>query len=185
MSVPNTLLYIDGHHVPANDSETFQVRNPYSGLVVGTAASASSKDCIAAIEAASKAFVSWENTSLSERRNIFLKAADIVTTDKYRTRILEAIQEEGAGDANWGTFNWRSAGEFLRTQAGMVDQLRGESYESASVPGAHVVAQRRAMGVWFVLFPFSQVSIAKFFCRIYIASLLPHGMPQLLLPSEP
>lgn len=155
MSVPNTLLYINGHYVSASDGETFQVRNPYSGLVVGTAASASSKDCTAAIEAASKAFVSWEYSTLNERRNLFLKAADIVATDKYRTSIQGAIQQETSGDDNWGTFNWRSVTEFLRTQAGMVDQLRGEVYQSASVPGAQVVAQRRAMGVWFCpSFPF-------------------------------
>lgn len=158
MSVPNTLLYIDGHYVPASDGETFQVRNPYSGLVVGSAASASSKDCTAAIEAASRAFVSWEYTRLNERRDLFLKAADIVAADKYRTRIQEAIQQETSSDKFWATFNWRSASEFLRTQAGMVDHLRGEVYQSASVPGAQVVAQRRAMGVWFVLFPFSRVS---------------------------
>jgi len=157
MSIPFTSLYIDGHNLPASNNETFQVRNPYTGQVVGTAASASSQDCTAAIEAASNAFGAWERTNLNERRDILLKAADLVAADKYRTRILEAIREETAGDAAWGTFNWRGAGNFLRTQAGLADQLRGEIYQSGTVPGAQVIAQRRAMGVWSVLFPVSRI----------------------------
>lgn len=182
-SVPCTLLYIDGHYVPASDNETFQVRNPYSGLVVGTAASASSKDCTAAIEAAANAFKSWENSNLNDRRDIFLKAADIVATEKYRTRIVEAIQEETSGDTSWGIFNWRTAGNFLRSQVGMLNQLRGEVYQSGVVPGAHVLAQRRAMGVWFVLSPF----LSSLICpdRIFVASPLPLGMHHSALPLEP
>ncbi|KAF8804740.1 aldehyde dehydrogenase [Phlegmacium glaucopus] len=155
MSVPFTSLYIDGRNVPASDSETFEVRNPYTGLVVGTAASASSKDCTAAIEAASNAFESWERTNLNERRDIFLKAADLITADKYRTRILEAIRDETSGDAAWGTFNWRGASNFLRTQAGLAYQLRGEIYQSGTAPGAQVIAQRRAMGVCFGIAPWN------------------------------
>lgn len=177
MSVPNTLLYIDGRHVPASDNETFQVRNPYSRLVVGTAASASSKDCTAAIEAASKAFISWEYSTLNERRDLFLRAADIASTDKYRTSIVEAIQQETSGDKGWGTFNWRGAPSFLRTQAGMVDQLRGECYESGTVPGAQVIAQRRAMGVWSVLFLFSRVLISEFLCDRYSFAIAPWNAP--------
>ena len=175
MSVPNTLLYIDGRHVSASDNDTFQVRNPFTGLVVGTAASASSKDCTAAIQAASKAFESWERTSLNARRDIVLKAADLVAADKYGTKVLEAIQQETSGDVAWGTFNWRTAREILRTQAGMVNQLRGESFESASVPGAQVVAQRRAMGVWFVLFPFDILSITERLC--YSFAIAPWNAP--------
>lgn len=67
MSVPDTLLYIDGHYVPAGDGETFNVCNPYSRLVVGTAAPVSSKDCRAAASKTFKALM----TQLAAKAVVF------------------------------------------------------------------------------------------------------------------
>jgi acyl-CoA reductase-like NAD-dependent aldehyde dehydrogenase len=65
-------FYID------SNNESYEVQNPYMNLVAGTAAAAFSKDT-AAIEAAAKAFEVWERGDLSDRRDIFLKAAELIT----------------------------------------------------------------------------------------------------------
>ena len=148
---PFTPLYIDGDTVQASNGESFEVRNPYSGQVVGTAASASSVDCKAAIEAAGRAFKIWEHSSPNTRRDIFLKAADLLASDKYKTKITEAIKEETAGADYWGAFNGTMAINVLRTQAGLIDHLKGEIFPSGFVPGAQVISQRRAMGVMWVI----------------------------------
>ncbi|KAF8156920.1 Aldehyde/histidinol dehydrogenase [Crassisporium funariophilum] len=152
---PLTQLYIDGQFVPSSNGATFEVRNPYSGQVVGHSSSASSSDCKAAIEAAAKAFKTWESTSMNQRRDIFLKAADLVKTEKYVTKIMASVQEETSAAEYWGTFTWIGTSNFLRTQAGMLDQLKGETFPSGSIPGAQVVAQRRAMGVIFGIAPWN------------------------------
>ncbi|EDR01973.1 uncharacterized protein LACBIDRAFT_175070 [Laccaria bicolor S238N-H82] len=152
---PFTPLYIDGDAVQASNGESFEVRNPYSGQVVGTAASASSVDCVTAIEAAGRAFKIWEHSSPNTRRDIFLRAAELLSGDKYKSKITEAIKEETAGADYWGAFNSAIAINFLRTQAGLVDRLKGEIYPSGSVPGAQVIAQRRAMGVIFAIAPWN------------------------------
>ena len=148
---PFTSLYIDGETVQASNGESFEVRNPYSGKVVGTAASASSVDCKSAIEAAGRAFKIWEHSSPNTRRDIFLKAADLLAGDKYKSKITEAIKEETAGADYWGAFNCTIAVNFLRTQAGLVDHLKGEIFPSGSVPGAQIISQRRAMGVMWAV----------------------------------
>jgi len=64
-SVPFTSLFIDGESRPASNGKTFEVRNPYTGKLVGLAASATSDDCRGAIEAAGKALVSWSRGRLT------------------------------------------------------------------------------------------------------------------------
>jgi len=148
--VPTTLLYIDGEFVPSSSGETFEVRNPYTGDVVGLSASASSADCKAAIDAAAKAFKTWEHSSLNERRNIFLKAADLIMSDKYQRKVLDAIQQETSAAAYMTALNGAPAASVIRAQLGMLDSLKGEIYPSGTVPGAQAISQRRAMGVMSV-----------------------------------
>lgn len=147
---PFTELFINGQYVPSSTGKTFEVRNPYSGAVVGTAASASGKDCEDAIEAAREALKTWENSPLTQRRDIYLKAAELVQTDKYRVKIFQAIQEETAASVELAMMNWGPVASTLRAHAGLVESLRGDVYPSMTVPGAQVVARPRAMGVMCV-----------------------------------
>jgi acyl-CoA reductase-like NAD-dependent aldehyde dehydrogenase len=103
--LPFTPLSIDGQPRPSSTNETFEVRNPYSSKVVGTAASATSQDCKDAVEAAAKAFVTWERKNLYEKRDIFIKAADLLTTNKYNDKILAAIVEETGAVLSWAQYN--------------------------------------------------------------------------------
>jgi len=146
-TAPLSQLYINGQFVPASNGETFEVRNPYSGKVVTESASASSADCKAAVDAAAEAFKTWGRSSLATRRDIFLKAAELVQTDKYRTMIIDSAQEETDAAPYYAYFNWFMAVDALRTQAALVEKLRGEIYPSGVVPGAEILAERKPMGV--------------------------------------
>ncbi|KAF9564492.1 ALDH-like protein [Agrocybe pediades] len=152
---PIAQLYINGQFVPASNGETFEVRNPYSGKVVTVSASATSADCKAAVDAAAEAFKTWERTTLATRRDIFLKAADLVKTDKYRDMIIESTKEETDAASYYAYFNWFMAADALRTQAALVEKLRGEIYPSGVVPGAEILAERRALGVVFGIAPWN------------------------------
>ncbi|KAF4617002.1 hypothetical protein D9613_008507 [Agrocybe pediades] len=148
---PFASLYINGKFVPASDGGTFEVRNPFSGEVVSESASASSADCKAAVDAAAEALKTWETSAMTTRRQIFLRAAELVKTDKYRKKILDSIQEETAAAPYWAMYNWVTAGSALITQAGLVDHLRGDTYPSSTVPGGEVLTERRPMGVMRVV----------------------------------
>lgn len=152
MSLPFTPLFIDGQEVSTSTQATFEIRNPFSGQVVGISASASSEDCKAAVESSANAFRTWEHTSAPERRDIFLRAADIVSTDVYREKVKKAMQEETAAVDYWCHYNWGGAANFLRVISGFVNELRGTTFPSGIVPGARVETHRRAIGVMFAFF---------------------------------
>ncbi|OBZ74151.1 Vanillin dehydrogenase [Grifola frondosa] len=137
MSVCFTSLHINGHLCPASTEATFEVRNPYSNKLVGLAAAASSQDCKDAIDAAARAFRTWENSPLIARRDVFLKAADLLESEKYRERAKVALQEETA----------------------TTDEMNGHPTEGETFPsmleGGYVVAQRRAIGVVLAIAPWN------------------------------
>ena len=155
-SLPFTSLLVDGEFRPASSDKSFEIRNPFSNLVVGHAASATSEDCKEAIETAGKAFATWEHSTFEDRRSIFLKAADLLETERYKEKIISAVRDETATADHMLYFNTASPAAALRDAAGLVGELKGESFPS-QLPGGHVIAQRRAMGVMYV--PRSLVAI--------------------------
>ena len=59
-------LWINNHWV-AGDGEPFQSLNPYDGDVVWQGNAATTAQVEAAVTAASRAFLDWRNTTLTER----------------------------------------------------------------------------------------------------------------------
>ncbi|KAF9487569.1 ALDH-like protein [Pleurotus eryngii] len=153
---PLTKLFINGEYRPSSsEPPTFEVLNPFSHQVVGLCSTASSRDCHDAIEAANKALASWENTTPWQRRDVLLKAADLISTEKYKRALIAGQQEETAATDGWGYGQWVVAQNFLRTTASMANELKGESFVSGSVAGAQVVTQRRALGVILAIAPWN------------------------------
>ncbi|KAF9491691.1 aldehyde dehydrogenase [Pleurotus eryngii] len=153
---PLIKLFINGEYRPSSSKPpTFEVLNPFSHQVVGLCSTTSSRDCHDAIEAANKAFASWENTTPWQRRDIFLKAADLISTEKYKQALITGQREETAATDGWGYGQWVIAQNFLRTTASMANELKGESFVSGSVAGAQVVTQRRALGVILAIAPWN------------------------------
>ncbi|KAK7687883.1 hypothetical protein QCA50_009102 [Cerrena zonata] len=155
MTTPFTPLLINGQFRPASSGKTFEVHNPYSGELVGTAAAATSQDCKDAIDAAGKAFPTWEKTPLALRRDIMLKAADLLVTDKYRKKVHEALKDETATvDPLLQMLSVEISASVLKDSAGLINKLKGETFNS-DMPGAYVIGQRRAMGVILGLAPWN------------------------------
>ena len=146
MSLPFTPLFINGEWRAASNGVTFDIFNPATGKVVGASASASLEDCTAAIEAAARAFKTWEHSPLAARRDVFLRAADLLETEKYRGRVAERTKEELAVAADMFVFNYAMQPNHLRNYAGAIQLLKGETFPSV-IHGGQVFAQRRALGV--------------------------------------
>jgi len=153
--VPFTSLLIDSEFRPSVSDKSFEVYNPYSGIAVGLAASATSEDCKDAVEAAGNAFVAWEHSSFELRRDILLRAANLLETGRYREKVISAMHEEMAGPPDVMEFyNIKVAALFLRYAAGLVGELKGETFPSW-IPGSFVMTQRRAMGVILAISPWN------------------------------
>ncbi|ESK92591.1 vanillin dehydrogenase [Moniliophthora roreri MCA 2997] len=152
---PFTPLIINGQSVSSSTGSQYEVRNPFSGEVVSLAASASSADCKAAITSAHNAFKTWEQTSLSTRRDVLLRAADLVQTDRYKNLIIQAIKEETAASDEMCMFNWVTSAGFLKASASLTRDLGGERFSSDRVPGGWVLTEKKALGVIFTQSPWN------------------------------
>ncbi|KAJ3923806.1 aldehyde dehydrogenase domain-containing protein [Lentinula edodes] len=162
--MPFTSLYINGLRLPSSNGETFEIISPSTDQVVGISASASSEDCQNAILAASNAFKTWEHTLISERRGIFLRAAELLQSqDKsqrgkmYKDEIKRAVEEETGAAPAMTNFNWVASIGLLKDLAslGNVGELGGMNFPSEKTQGGSVVVERRAMGVIFAIAPWN------------------------------
>ncbi|OJT02400.1 Vanillin dehydrogenase [Trametes pubescens] len=154
MALPSTPLFIDGEWRASCSGATYEVRNPNTGRVVGTAASASAEDCAAAVEAAARAFTTWETSPLSLRRDILLKASEHLSSDEYKARVMAAVGEETSATAETHVFNILGPTNELRNFAGAIGQLKGEAFTS-HIPGGQVFCQRRPLGVVLSIVPWN------------------------------
>lgn len=79
----DTQLYIDGQLRPASGGKTYDVFNPARpSELVGRSADASVEDCVAALEAATKAGPAWAALSYHERGDYLKKVAKILSEDE-------------------------------------------------------------------------------------------------------
>ncbi|KAK0449655.1 Aldehyde/histidinol dehydrogenase [Desarmillaria tabescens] len=132
---------VDNQYIGSCDDKTLDVVNPYSHAVVGGTASATSADCLTAIDAAHAAFKTWEHSLLQQREDVLVKAAGILS--------LNSMKEETATPID------RSFSQsFIGDSSKLGDLLGDEKTASDRVPGVEVVIQRRAMGVMQVVFVF-------------------------------
>ncbi|KAH0581674.1 hypothetical protein H2248_011368 [Termitomyces sp. 'cryptogamus'] len=147
-----TPLFIGGE--PKLSVSTFDIINPVSGLVVGKSVNASREDCQAAVDAAARAFQTWEHSTIAERRGIFLKAAELLATESYKNKVMETIQSETAASLTWCTFNWTGSINNLRASTGFFGELNGQILPSV-VPGGELNVRRMAMGVILSIAPWN------------------------------
>lgn len=115
-------LLIDGKDVVTET--TFDVISPSSHKLLWHASSASKKDALGAVAAAAKALPSWAKTKPTQRRDILLRAADIL--EKRGEECGDyMMQETGALQQFAGGFNVPVAVEQIRDCAGRITSVMG------------------------------------------------------------
>lgn len=72
-----------------------------SGETVWSFPSATEADCDAAVACAAAALGDWEAVTPGGKRAIFLKAAELVATPKYKDRIAECMSKETSAVPGW------------------------------------------------------------------------------------
>lgn len=149
-------LIINGQDelLPAND--TISVISPYSNQPCWKAASASPTDAVRAVESASTAFPQWSNTKPEKRRDILLKAADILE-QRIEENAAFMRSEMGADVAASQFFVTPMAIRMLRDIAGRISGICG-TVPVVESEGQSAMVCKEPMGVilgivpWFVLF---------------------------------
>lgn len=104
--------------VPSGDGRTFPVVNPATGKAVHQYSGAKPEDATAAVEAAKAALPAWRNMIPRERRDLLLRAAEIMK--KRRAELTEYLEAETGSPRPWTDFNLDATIDMIADAAGLV-----------------------------------------------------------------
>lgn len=157
----NHRMLIGGQWVDALDNKHIQVVNPADETVIGSIASAQSKDVDKAVSCAKDALEqgAWARMRPSARQNMLLKLADLIERDARIIAELEAI-DNGKSAAIAQAVDVTLGLEFFRYMAGWATKIEGSTLD-VSMPFAPPEAdffaytRREPVGVVAAIIPWN------------------------------
>ncbi|KAI0410377.1 Aldehyde/histidinol dehydrogenase [Xylaria grammica] len=148
---PYTVPFIiNGEERVAED--TFEVKSPATGEVVHLCSVATTSDANAAVHAAAAAAAAWRDTPTSSRRDILLKAADLM--DKRRSELGQYLEDEIGQPQGWAAFNLNVTIDLIKDAAGRLGTLGGY-VPSPSDPTTGAMVLREPYGVVLAIAPWN------------------------------
>lgn len=177
----NTAAYIIPLQINGKDvktSTTYKVVNPSTNELAWESCSASNTEAIQAAEAAQAAFPAWSKTKVSNRRDIFLKAADVMI--RRAEELSNYIKTETGADETFTTFNVFASAEQLRDVAGRIPTVVGHlpAYNSED---RSAMILKEPFGVVLGIAPWYLVGDQHLFQSMLTSS---SGMPHTSLAFE-
>lgn len=170
--------YAGGVWRDAENNRTFDDFEPFTGKVFAKVAAASKKDMQIALDAASKAFPEWSNTTPAQRSELLFKAAAIIK--RRRTEMAEILAKETGSTISFATFQQDLLAQSLELGAGWAYENKGEVLQT-NVPGSFSMGYRRPLGVVASFTPWNGASILSW--RTVISPLIA-GNTVVVKPSE-
>ena len=170
--------FINGTQVANSSQRTGNVFNPALGEVIRQVSLAETKDAQAAIQAASDAFPSWRDTSLTKRQQIMFNFREILNASKQE---LAAIVTEEHGKTLPDALGEVTRGlEVVEYATSLASHLKGSYSESVST-SIDVYSIKQSLGVVGIISPFNfPAMVPMWFFPIAIAA----GNTVVLKPSE-
>ncbi|ORY54559.1 aldehyde dehydrogenase domain-containing protein [Pseudomassariella vexata] len=143
-------LFINGEEYRLEN--TFDVFSPDTGKLLHKCSIATKGEAIAAVDAAAKAFPKWRNTTPGQRRDILLKAAQVMT-DRQQELSQYMKDEVGAADA-WADFNLNNTIDIFKDVAGRISALNG-TVPALSDPSRGAMIVKEPFGVVLGIAPWN------------------------------
>lgn len=125
---------------------TFDVVNPSNNLTCHNSIAATPDDARAAVDAAAKALAGWRRSTPSTRRDILLRAAEVMNSD--REELAEYMKIETGSSNEWTQFNLNNAIDLLKDVAGRISSIEG-SAPTLSNPNMKAMIVKEPYGVVF------------------------------------
>jgi len=145
-------LLIGGKSVPASSGRLADDVSPWDGEVYARVAAGTPEDITRAADAAEAAFPTWSRIGAFERREIFLRAADVMA--KRGAEAIVALAQETGASRVFSEFNLAFCIQVLREAAAAITRPMGELLPT-SIPGAYSMAQRIPFGVVGAISPWN------------------------------
>jgi succinate-semialdehyde dehydrogenase / glutarate-semialdehyde dehydrogenase len=145
-------LLIGGEWVEAAGGERFDVTDPATSEVVGSAANAGEADVSAAIDAAAAAFDDWKSRPAIERGRILRKSAEVIRERKAEIAAIMTAEQgkplaEAAGEVDY-------AASFLEWFSGEAERVYGQIVPPMN-PSSRVLVLRQPVGVTAAITPWN------------------------------
>lgn len=141
-------FFINGKDVVAE--KTFDVVNPATGKAVHKCSSATEADAQAAVDAAAKALPGWKALVPTKRREVFLKAADIL--EKRRDDLANTMAEETGVPRQWADFNLSVTKDLILDVAGRLVTIEG-TIPTPQDPNTGALVVKEPFGVVLAIAP--------------------------------
>lgn len=150
-SVFTVPLFIGGSDCRPDTS--FDVVSPQNGSVVHRCGSASIAEADAAVSAAAEALKTWRTTTPIQRREIFLKASEILL--RRREELRGYMVKETGASIPWCEFNLNTTADMLKDIAGRIPTLEGSCPALADSDTSAIVLREPygvvlAVAPWYV-----------------------------------
>ena len=178
MPAKSPKMYIDGKWVDSSSGKTFEDHNPFTGDVYANVPAGTAEDARSAIDAAKAAFPEWAATPPAAKRQIFLKAADVM--ESRQDDLVKAMMEEVGGTIGISMFQMGFVPGLFRMAAGAAYDVKGEI-----IPADHAnsffMAIRQPAGVVACFAPFNVPYILG--SRSFTLPIA-YGNTAVLKPSE-
>jgi acyl-CoA reductase-like NAD-dependent aldehyde dehydrogenase len=178
MPTKSPKMYIDGKWVESSSGKTFEDHNPFTGAVYANVPAGNAEDARSAIDAAKAAFPEWAATPPAAKRQIFLKAADVM--ESRQDDLVKAMMEEVGGTIGISMFQMGFVPGLFRMAASAAYDVKGEV-----IPADHAnsffMAIRQPAGVVACFAPFNVPYILG--SRSFTLPIA-YGNTAVLKPSE-
>ncbi|EGP86364.1 unnamed protein product [Zymoseptoria tritici ST99CH_1E4] len=144
-------LWLNGEQVQT--SKSFEVISPSTGKALYKSAAASVDDANAAVAAAKAAFPAWSQTKPSARRDILLKAADLLIERKEQ--MWQLASTEVASTEGYFAFDFADTLEAIRSTAGLIASAQNGQLPAMGDPGRSAMVIREPYGVIVAIAPWN------------------------------
>ena len=145
-------MFIGGEHTPAMGGQYSDVRNPATGEIVASVPRSDSEDIQKALQSSEKGFQGWKRLAPGEREAILLKCADAI--EKSKDAFLETLLMESGSTINKASREVEYSAILMRTAAGEVRRLYGETFPNDRLQRASMVF-KEPLGIVSVISPFN------------------------------
>src|SRR5271169_1648202 len=145
-------LLIGGKSVPASSGKLADDVSPWDGEIYARVAAGTPADITRAADAAQAAFPAWSAMGAFERREIFLRAADVMAGRGEEA--IAALAAETGASRLFSEYNLAFCVQVLREAAAAITRPMGELL-ATSIPGAYSIAQRIPFGVVGAISPWN------------------------------
>ncbi|MFF5035975.1 CoA-acylating methylmalonate-semialdehyde dehydrogenase [Nocardia salmonicida] len=170
--------WIDGKSVSGTSETTAPVTNPATGVVTGELALANVADTRAAIDAATVAFASWRDASLTRRTQVLFRFRELLA--ERRTELAAIITAEHGKVAADALGEVTRGLEVVEFACGIPHLLKGGFTENASTE-VDIYSIRQPLGPVAIIAPFNfPAMVPMWFFPLAIGA----GNTVVLKPSE-